>query len=54
MEMGRVDLGCVVLVPISPEFVLSGAVLVVGRFCHGQIVQRHLVSWKYFETTPSN
>ena len=32
MEMGRVDLGRVVLVPISPEFVLSGAVLVVGRF----------------------
>ena len=31
MEMGRVDLGHVVLVPISPEFVLSGAVLVVGR-----------------------
>ena len=54
MEMGRVDLGRVVLVPISPEFVLSGAVLVVGRFCHGQIVQRHLVSRKYFEMTPSN
>ena len=32
MEMGRVDLGRVVLVPISPEFVLFGAVLVVGRF----------------------
>ena len=32
MEMGRVDLGRVVLVPISPELVLSGAVLVVGHF----------------------
>ena len=32
MEMGRVDIGRVVLVPISPEFVLFGAVLVVGRF----------------------
>ena len=59
MEMGRVDLGRVVLVPISPELVLSGAVLVVGRFfffffCYGQIVHHHLVSRKYFETTPSN
>ena len=54
MEMGRVDLGQVVLVHVSTEFVLSGAVLVVGCFCHGQIVQHHLVSRKYFETTPSN
>ena len=61
MEMGLIDLGRVVLVPISPELDLSGAVLVVGRFfffffffCYGQIVQHHLVSRKYFETTPSN
>ena len=32
MEMGRIDLGGVVLVPISQKFVLSGTVLVVGRF----------------------
>ena len=49
MEIGRVDLGRVVLVAISPEFVLSGPF-----FCHGQIVQHHLVSRKYFETTPPN
>ena len=37
MEMGRVDLDRVVLIPISPEFVLSGAVLVVGRFFFSRV-----------------
>ena len=54
MEMGRVDLGRVVLVLISLEFVLSRAVLVVGRFLSQADCPASSGIRKYFETTPSN